>query len=98
MTIDVKSLDIYSTVNVDPYYIFDSLTTVFQRFVNGSLTFCQRFLNSLEINVKTNSIFLKLVKFVHIVVAEYLLINQYSKEILPLGSIHFSTHQLQALA
>ena len=73
----VKGLDIYSMVTVDCYWIFDSLSMV-----------CQLFVNSLEINVKTNTIFLKLIKKFHIVVAEYFIFDQYSEEIPPFGSIH----------
>ena len=49
---------------------------------------CQWFVNGLEINVKNNTIFLKLMKFIHIVVAEYWLFGQYSEEIQPFRSIH----------
>ena len=49
---------------------------------------CQRFVNRLEINVKNNTIFSKLMKFVTIVVAEYLIFDRYSEEIQPFGSIH----------
>ena len=59
----VNGLGIYSTVTVDRCWICDSLPTVCQRFVNG-----------LDINVKTNTIFFKLMKFVNIVLAEYLLL------------------------
>ena len=59
----VNGLGIYSTVTVDRCWICDSLPTV-----------CQRFVNSLDINVKTNTIFFKLMKFVNIVLAEYLLL------------------------
>ena len=41
--------------------------------VVGFVTHCQRLVNGLEINVKTNTIFFKLIKFVNIVVAEFLL-------------------------
>ena len=58
----VNGLDLYFTVTVDHCWIFDSLPTV-----------CYQFVNSLEINVKNNTIFLKLMKFVHIVVSEYLM-------------------------
>ena len=56
--------------------------------VVGFVTHCQRFVNGLEINVKTNSIFLKLMKFGNIAFEEYLLFDRYSKEIRPFGSIH----------
>ena len=49
---------------------------------------CQHFVNGLEVNVKNNTTFLKLIKFVHIVVAEYLLLGRYSEEIQPFRSIH----------
>ena len=45
------------------------------------VTPCQRFFNGLESNVKTNTIFLKLIKFVHIVGAGYLLFDRYFKKI-----------------
>ena len=64
-------------VTVDHCWICDSLPNFFQWCVNG-----------LEITVKTNTIFFKLMKFVHIVLAEYLLFGQYSEEIRPFGSIH----------
>ena len=73
----VNGLDIYSKVTVDHFWIFYSLPTI-----------CQLFVNSLEINVKTNTLFLKLMNFVNIVVAEYLLFGRYSEEIRPFGSIH----------
>ena len=56
--------------------------------VVGFVTHCERFVNGLEINVKTNSIFLKLMKFANIALEEYLLFDRYSKEIRPFGSIH----------
>ena len=59
IVIGVNDLDIYSTVTVDRFCIFESLPMVCQLFVNG-----------LEINVKTNTIFLKLMKSVNIVVAK----------------------------
>ena len=55
----VNGLVIYSAVTVDRNWICDSLPT-----------FCQHFVNGLEINVKTNTIFLKLMKSVNIVVAK----------------------------
>ena len=58
---------------VDSCWICESLTTVF---------------NSLEINVKNYIIFLKSMKFVYIVVVEYLLFNRCSEYIRPFGSIH----------
>ena len=48
----------------------------------------QWFVKYLDINVKTNTIFLKIMKFVPIVVVEYLLFDQYSEEIRPFGIIH----------
>ena len=52
------------------------------------VTFFQRFANGLENNLKTNTIFLKLAKFVDIFVPEYLLFGRSSKEIITFGSIH----------
>ena len=43
--------------------------------VVGFVTHCQRFVNGSENNVKTTTIFLKLMQFVNIVVAEYLLFD-----------------------
>ena len=37
------------------------------------MTHCQWFVNDLDINVKTNTIFLKWIKFINIVVTEYLI-------------------------
>ena len=73
----VNGLYIYSTVTMDRCWICDSPPAVFQRFFN-----------SLEINVKTNTVFLKLLKFVNIVLVEYFIFYQYSKDILPFESIH----------
>ena len=70
-------MDIYSTVNVDRCWICDS-----------PLTVCQRFVNSLNINVRTNTIFLKLMKFVNIVVEKYLLFDRYYEDIQTLIIIH----------
>ena len=58
----VNGLDVFYTVTLDHFYICDSLPTVFKRCVDG-----------LEINVKTITIFINSMTFVHIVVAEYLL-------------------------
>ena len=63
-------MDIYSTITAYRCFICDLL-----------LTICQQFVNGLEINVKNNAIFLKLMKFVNIVVAKYLLFGQYSEDI-----------------
>ena len=51
-------------------------------------THYQRFFNGLEINLTTITIYMKLMKFAHIVVAEYLVFDRYSEEIRPFGSIH----------
>ena len=64
----INGLEIYSMVTVNRFCICESLPTV-----------CQQFLNGLEINLKTNTIFLKLMKFVTIVVAKYLLFDRYSE-------------------
>ena len=53
IVIGVNGLDIYSTLTVDRCWICDSLPTVFQRFGDG-----------LEITVKSNTIFMKLMKLV----------------------------------
>ena len=47
------------------------------------MTHCQRYFSGLEINVKTNTKFLKLNKFVDIIVEKYLIFDQYYKEIRP---------------
>ena len=78
---DVNSLYIDSAVTVDRCWIFDSLTTVHQRFINGLSTVYR-------LTVKKNCILLKLIKKIDIVVDEYLLFGRYSKEIQSLDSIN----------
>ena len=57
----VNGLDIYYTATVEYCCICDSLKMV-----------CQMFVNSLYINVKTSTVYLKLMKFRYIVVVEYI--------------------------
>ena len=61
-------------LEVSTVWIF---TTRLPWTVVGFVTRCQRFVNGLEINEKTNTIFLNLMKLVDIVVAEYLLFDRF---------------------
>ena len=64
------NLLLYPDLEVSTLWIF---TPRLPWTVLGFVTHCQRFVNGLEINVKTNTIVLKLIKFVTIVLAKYLL-------------------------
>ena len=50
------------------------------------VTHCRWFVNGLEIIVKKNTIYLKLIQFVHIFEAEYSVFYRYSEEFRPFGS------------
>ena len=56
--------------------------------VVGFLNHCELFAKFLDINSEKQQYVIKLIKFLNIVVEEYLIFDQYYEEIRPFDSIH----------